>query len=130
MYALDTNTVIYFFKDQGRVKERLFAKAPQEIIIPTIVIYELEVGIQKSGASSRKMHELTAFINACRISPFDAKEARAAAKIRVGLEKHGNLIGPIDVLIAATAIANNLTLVTHNSKEFKRVSGLKVDDWY
>ncbi len=130
MFALDTNTVIYFFKDIGRVKNNLFAKSPQEIVIPAIVSYELEVGILKSQGAAQKLKQWSAFINSCQIVGFDTKEAKAAAKIRVDLEKKGNPIGPIDVLIAATAIANNLTLVTHNVKEFKRVAGLKLEDWY
>ena len=130
MFALDTNTVIYFFKNQGRVKDNLFAKSPQKIVIPAIVSYELEVGILKSHGSSQKSKQWSTFIDSCQIVGFDTKEAKSAAKIRVDLEKKGKPIGPIDVLIAATAVANNLTLVTHNTKEFKRVAGLKLEDWY
>ena len=64
------------------------------------------------------------------IIPFDAAAARSAAGIRTKLEKRGVPIGPHDILIAASAMANNFTLVTHNQKEFKRVEGLKIEDWY
>jgi tRNA(fMet)-specific endonuclease VapC len=64
------------------------------------------------------------------IVPFDAAAARSAAGIRAKLEKRGDPTGLYDVFIAASAMANNCTLVTHNQKEFERVKGLKIEDWY
>ena len=64
------------------------------------------------------------------IIPFDTAAARSAAGIRAKSEKRGVPIGPYDILIAASAMANNCTLVTHNQKEFERVEGLKIEDWY
>ena len=70
---------------------------------------------------------MTSLVN---IISFGQTEAKCAASIRIKLEKQGNPIGPYDILIAASALANNSTLVTHNTREFERVSGLKIDDWY
>jgi tRNA(fMet)-specific endonuclease VapC len=64
------------------------------------------------------------------ILPFGSAEARAAARVRSGLERQGLPIGPLDTLIAGTAMAHGLTLVTHNVEEFGRVEGLAIVDWY
>jgi tRNA(fMet)-specific endonuclease VapC len=62
--------------------------------------------------------------------PFGAAEAHAAARIRLDLEKAGQPIGPMDLLIAATAVEQGAILVTHNAREFRRVRGLRAEDWY
>ncbi len=129
-YLLDTNTVIYFFKGMGQVADNLLKTAPKDIAIPAIVLYELEVGLGKSKAPAKRRKQLQALINLITIIPFDEEEAQSAGKIRVSLEKLGTPIGPLDNLIAGTALANECTLVTHNSNEFKRIKGLKVVDWY
>jgi tRNA(fMet)-specific endonuclease VapC len=129
-YTLDTNTLIYYFKGLGKVSNRFLATPPSEVAIPTVVIFELEVGIAKSTSPRKRkaqLEELTSLIN---IIPFGYAEAQSATKIRVKLEKQGMPIGPYDVLIAATAMANNSTLITHNTKEFERIDGLKMKDWY
>ncbi len=130
MYALDTNTVAYFFKGIGRVSERLLTKKPEQIIIPSIVAYEIEFGLLKANGSKQKREQFQSLLSACRICDFSLPESIGAAKVRFQLEKQGAPIGPLDILIAGTAIANNLVLVTHNVREFKKVKGLKVEDWY
>ena len=70
------------------------------------------------------------FLATVAVLPFDAIASRCAAEIRHELERGGQGIGPLDTLIAATAFANNATLVTHNVREFGRVQGLKLVDWY
>lgn len=127
---LDTNTAIYFFKGQGKVAERLFACPPRSIAISTIVLYELRTGIAKSEQPARRLGQLQALVGAVTLLPFAEEEAQAAAEIRAVLEKKGTPIGPYDVLIAATALANQATLITRNLREFRRVPGLQVSDWY
>jgi tRNA(fMet)-specific endonuclease VapC len=129
-YVLDTNTLIYFFKGMGKVADRLLALPPSEIGIPTIVLYELEVGIAKSKFPQKRSAQFQEFISLLNILPFDLAEAKCAAMIRAKLEKKGIPIGPYDVLIAASALANHWTLVTHNKEEFGRVEGLKIEDWF
>ncbi len=129
-YILDTNTIIYFFKGTGNISHRLLSFPPKEIGIPAIVYYELLFGISKSVRQKEKIHQLRLLIDATTLIPFGEKEAHAAAKIRVNLEKRGLPIGPMDVLIGATALANRAILVTHNLKEFKRINRLEVEDWY
>ena len=130
MYLLDTNTVIYFFKGLGDVAKNLFEKSPQEIFIPSIVIYELEVGIAKSNNSKKREEQLLKLLSHVQIVDFSTNEAKESASIRAILEKNGTPIGPIDTLIAGCAKANNLTLVTRNIDEFKRVDGLLFQNWF
>ncbi len=130
MYLLDTNTLIYFFKDIGNVAATLLSKSPKDIYIPAIALYEIEVGIAKSNNSKKRKNQLESFTSRTSILPFGSKEAEVAAMIRAELEKRGTPIGPYDTLIAGTALASNATLVTHNTKEFNRVGGLAIEDWY
>ena len=130
MYILDTNTLIYFFKGIGDVASILLSKSPQDILIPSIALYELEVGIAKSTKPKKRRKQLESLISRISISSFGAKEAKKAAMIRANLESKGTPIGPYDILIAGTALSTNATLVTHNTKEFERVKGLKIEDWY
>jgi tRNA(fMet)-specific endonuclease VapC len=129
-YVLDTNTLIYFFKGLGKVADRLLGTPPSEIGIPAIVLYELEVGIAKSKFPQKRKTQLQEFTSLIKIIPFGLAEAKCAAAIRVKLEKEGILIGPYDVLIAASALASNWILITHNKEEFGRVDGLRIEDWF
>lgn len=129
-YVLDTNTLIYFFKGLGKVADHLLAKPPSEIGIPAIVLYELEVSIAKSKSPQKRKAQIQEFTSLINIIPFGFAEAKCAATIRVKLETEGIPIGPYDVLIAASALANNWTLVTHNKEEFERIDGLKIEDWF
>jgi len=130
MYMLDTNSVIYFFKGMGEVATNLFKHSPKDIFIPTIVIYELEVGIAKSNNPAKRKEQLDKLLSNINILDFTPKEAKASANIRAILESKGTPIGPLDTLIAGSAKANNLILVTHNTKEFSRVDTLEVVDWF
>ncbi len=130
MLALDTNTLIYFFKGMGRVGERLLSTAPSEIAVSTIVLYELELGLAKSSSPDRRRSQLDDMLRLVRLLPFDRSAARASARIRTELESSGNPIGPMDTLIAGTAVAAGATLVSHNLREFGRVPGLRVVDWF
>ena len=130
MYILDTNTVIYFFKNMGNVAKHLFSIPPYEIALSSVVLYELEVGIAKSTSPEKRRTQLNELLTVLRVLPFTEKEAAATAKVRVKLEKAGKPIGPIDMMIAGTALANRATLVTHNTKEFSRIDDLCLEDWF
>lgn len=130
MYALDTNSVSYFLKGRGRVAEHLLRQPPANVGLPSIVLYELEYGAARAQAPAELKARLDAFLRSLRVLSFGEEEARAAARIRATLEGDGKPIGPLDVLIAATALEQEAVLVTHNTKEFRRVAGLRVEDWY
>jgi tRNA(fMet)-specific endonuclease VapC len=130
MYVLDTNTLIYFFKGVSNVVDNLLDKTPNEIGIPSIVVYELEVGIAKSTSPRKRIRQLEEVTSLIKILPFTEREARMSAKIRANLEKKGTPIGPYDLLIGGTARTHRATLVTHNTKEFGRIVKLQLEDWF
>ncbi len=129
-YALDTNTLIYYFKGMGNVSTRLLGQLPTSIYIPAIVLYELETGLLKSDSPQKRRQQLQELLSVVEVLPFDDKVAGIAAQVRADLEKRGEPIGPLDVLIAGTALANGCTLVTRNMGEFRRVQGLSVENWF
>lgn len=130
MYLLDTNSLIYFFRQDGQVHVNLLATPPAEIAVPTVVLYELETGIAKSSSPAKRRAQLDRLLQVVNVLPFGVAEARAAALARATLEGAGEPIGPIDTLIAGVALANRCTLVTRNVREFARVPGLAVVNWY
>ena len=130
MYILDTNTLIYFFKGVGRVAEHLMSVPPRDIGLPAIVLFELQVGIAKSISPEKRTVQLKQLMDLVHVLPFGIEEAGHAADIRAGLEAQGRPIGPYDILIAAAALSKKGILVTHNIKEFKRIQGLQIEDWF
>lgn len=130
IYILDTNTLIYFFKGQGNVAAILLNTPRLEVAVPSIVVYELETGIRKSSQPEKRKRQLGALLDAARVLAFDRACASEAAQVRAELEQRGTPIGPVDVLIAGTALAHNGVLVTHNMAEYSRVPNLRLVDWY
>mgnify|MGYP000706955620 CR=1 FL=1 len=130
MYLLDTNTLIYFFKGQGRVSKRMLATAPKEIAVPSVTVFEIETGIAKSKQQERRRKDLDDFLAMVTVLPFGLPESKTAASVRANLEVAGIPIGPYDILIAAIALTNALTLVSRNVREFERIQGLNVENWY
>jgi len=129
MYALDTNTCIYYLRDSfPALTRRLLATDPRTIAIPSMAAAELLTGMEK-GARSVTGEIGERFLAEFDIISFNAAAARLYAKIRAYLEKRGAVIGPNDLVIAATVLARNDILVTHNVEEFRRVPGLQVEDW-
>lgn len=130
MFVLDTNTVIDYFRGKGRVAERLLAVPPSEVALPSIVAYEAWVGVLGSKNAVKRQIQFEEFLGAIEVLPFGAATSRRAAGIRVALARRGELIGPLDTLIAATALEANGTLVTRNVTEFSRVPKLVVANWH
>lgn len=126
-YLLDSNAVIALLKGHKTFLARLKRRRPGDFAIPAIVAHELYYGAYKGA----RVADNLALIEGLQfpILEFDREDARAAGKLRAGLAKGGTPIGPFDVLIAGQATARGLTLVTHNTREFDRVSGLRVEDW-
>lgn len=130
MYLLDTNICIYFLKNScPLVTKKILSLNPSKLLISSITVFELEYGAEKSRWSEHTKEKLSTFLAPFVILPFGEKDACAAAAIRANLERKGVPIGSYDLQIAAQALSRDLTLVTHNTKEFGRVSGLKVEDW-
>ena len=93
------------------------------------MVYELEYGALRSGLPARRRRELERGLGYIQRVPFDSEAATASAKIRIELERQGLTIGPLDLLIAGTALSRGAVLVTNNTVEFSRVAGLQVTDW-
>lgn len=126
-YLLDTNAVIALLNQDQRFIARLKQHSPQDFAVSSVVMFELYYG----AAKSKKVTENIAKLNKLPFHeiPFDSLSAVMAGKIRANLSQQGTPIGPYDVMIAGQAIAHNLVLITHNIKEFERVSELRFEDW-
>lgn len=129
-YLLDTNILIYGFKGLGKVRERMSSTRDLDVHLAAPVLFELEVGCLKSSRSEVQAPLLADAIQRFTFLPFDTACAQAAARVRAYLEAQGTPIGPIDNMIAGTALAHDLTVVTRNVREFSRVPQLKVENWY
>jgi len=130
MFLLDTNICIFFIKSNpASVVERVKSHQPYEIKISAITVAELEYGACKSAFPEKNRNVLVKFLSSFEILPFDDVDGEAYGKIRAHLERQGKPIGPLDLQIAAQAVARGLTVVTNNTSEFKRVPGLEHQDW-
>lgn len=131
MYYLDTNVIIdaTMKKTARQIRPHFEEQRPEDVCIPSIVLAELEFGARHSDDYESNMRIVSKFIAPYKIIPFAQKEAAAYGAIREQLSKSGSPIGPNDLLIAATTLANDAILVTHNTAEFSRVQGLLLEDW-
>jgi tRNA(fMet)-specific endonuclease VapC len=130
IYFLDTDICIYVMNGKfPQVVNRLRQAVPNEIKISSIVYSELCYGVKKSSNAAKNQKFLQRFISPFQIINFDAEAAKRYAEIRATLESEGRLIGPNDMLIAASALSINAILVTNNDKEFSRVNNLRIENW-
>lgn len=129
-YSLDTNVIIRGLRGQGDViKERMIALGPERVLVPEMVRAELLTGAYKSARPRENINLVEAFLEPLRRLPFADDAVEHYAEIREFLERQGTLIGPNDLIIAATTRAHAATLVTSNLREFRRVPGLLCEDW-
>jgi tRNA(fMet)-specific endonuclease VapC len=130
MFVLDTNTVSDYFRARGNVAANLLSTPPREIALPAVVAYEVWVGVLGAQDSKRRQEQFEELLATIAVLPFDAVASRRAAELRRALERRGEKIGPLDTLIAAAALVRNATLVTRNVREFGRVPGLNLVNWF
>jgi len=129
-YLLDTDTCIYLIKNHPPSVVRFLKKMnPESIYISTITVAELAYGAEKSERKIQNKIALTKFLLATKMVRFGPSEALVYGQIRAGLEAGGNVIGGMDMLIEAQALANGMVLVTNNLREFGRVRGLECESW-
>jgi tRNA(fMet)-specific endonuclease VapC len=129
-YLLDTNTCVYLIKRRPpQVGERFRRHRLSQVALSSIVVSELSWGAAKSGLQ-KNVDALDAFLAAFQVvAAYDQAAAFAYGRLRADLERRGTPIGPLDMLIAAHALSLDTTLVTNNVREFKRVPGLRVENW-
>ncbi len=128
-YFLDTDTCIFALRGERAIKEHMRPMFPKQIKIPAIVRAELLYGALRSKEPKQTLVLVERFLEPFEIIAFGADQAAMHAKIKIELTHKGNLIGPHDLMIAAIVLSYQGTMITHNVKEFTRVSGLLVEDW-
>jgi len=127
-FLLDTNAVIALLNDAtSKAAKRARRESPSDIAISAVVAHELFYGAFKSARAAENVGVVDAL--QFEVIALDKEDARQAGQLRAALALEGTPIGPYDVLIAGQALAREMTLVTHNTKEFGRVPGLRVEDW-
>ncbi|MFZ5820716.1 MAG: type II toxin-antitoxin system tRNA(fMet)-specific endonuclease VapC [Chloroflexota bacterium] len=129
-YMLDTNICIGLIRQKPqRLVERLTQCAPLEVGVSSITVAELAYGAQKSSRVEQNMSALEQFLLPLEIAGFDQRASIAYGMVRAFLERQGNVIGAMDMLIGAHASSLDVILVTNNSSEFERIPDLKIEDW-
>jgi tRNA(fMet)-specific endonuclease VapC len=130
LFMLDTNICIYTIKNRpAEVIQKVKEFSPSDLVISAITVCELEYGASKSTNPEKNRQTLVKFLAPFEICPFNEQAASHYGDIRAHLERSGNLIGAMDLLIAAHARSLSLTLVTNNLNEFERVPGLSTVNW-
>ena len=128
-YLLDTDICIYIINERPkRVLDRFRKHSVGDLGISSITASELAFGVAKSG-SAKNRAALEGFMLPLEVAQYDLGAALIYGEIRAGLERSGTTIGPLDMLIAAHALSLGTILVTNNEKEFRRVAGLRCENW-
>ncbi len=129
-YMLDTNICIYAIRQKPeKVLKKMMDTDPEDVCISSVTYAELSYGVEKSVAVERNRVALSLLLSNIEIKSFDVNAADEYGKICADLEKKGNPIGSLDLMIAGHARSLGLTIVTNNEREFSRVEGLKVANW-
>ncbi len=129
-YLLDTNVCVKLLNNSHpNITARLAAEKPENIFLCTVVQLELIFGAYHSQRVEENLAILERFFSQFRILTLDEQAAKIGGRIRANLATLGTPIGPYDLAIAAIAVANNLILVTHNTREFNRINELQIEDW-
>jgi tRNA(fMet)-specific endonuclease VapC len=129
-YLLDTNACIRYITGRAvSLRDKIIATPANEICVCSIVKAEMFYGAMKSRNPQKSLREQREFLDQFQSLPFDDAAALIFGELRADLAKKGTPIGAYDLQIAAIALANDLTLITHNTGEFSRIGRLKVEDW-
>jgi len=128
-YMLDTNTCVFAIKKDARVLGAFKAHQHEGLFISSIVLSELEYGVSHSQRVEQNRVSLTQLLAIISLVSYNDRAAFEYGVLRADLQQRGCLIGNMDMLIAAHAIATDTVLVTNNTREFSRVRGLQITDW-
>lgn len=128
---LDTNVCIDVLRGRRKVVERLSACSPEDCVVSVITEFELFQGADRAPADRRDEERIKVarFLKALRGIPFDSECARIAARINADLMNRGQTLSITDVFIGATALRHGWPVVTNNTKDFRRIAGLVLEDW-
>ena len=129
-FMLDTNTCVDLIRQRSEpILRRMKGSRPEDLCVSSVTLSELEYGAAKSTNPGRNRLALAEFLSALSVMPYNDAVAPVYGRVRAELEREGTPIGPLDTMIAAHAVCLGLTLVTDNEREFRRVSGLRVQNW-
>ena len=128
-WMVDTDTCIAIIKGHAGALKKLRGKSIGQVGISAITLSELNFGAAKSSRPEQAAAALVEFTLALEVEAFDAELAPVYGGVRASLAKRGTPIGPLDTLIGSHALALDITLVTHNTREFSRIEGLRLEDW-
>lgn len=129
-YLLDTNILSAVLRGTpASLLNRIAVLAPERLCLSSLVLAEMQAGAEKSQRRAATLGAVRDMTAGMTLIPFDAGDAHAYGRIRAALERKGATIGPLDLLIAAQAVARDLVLVTDNLREFRRVPGLHGENW-
>ena len=126
---LDTNILIYTIRKRPKKVRDAFKEYSDYLSMSTITLGELICGAEKSSQPARNLADIEALAARVDVLPFDNQAAQHFGQVRVELAKAGKPIGPYDLMIAGHARSRGLILVTNNLREFKRVPGLRLENW-
>ena len=130
MFLLDTNICIFAIKRKStNLLQKIYGNLETGILISSLTVAELEFGVSNSQYPEKNRMALLEFLSIFRILDFKETDAIPYGIIKTDLRRKGTIIGPIDILLSAQAISNDLIFVTNNTKEFCRIENLKIEDW-
>ena len=129
IYLLDTNVCIAAMRGNPMVVQALATRSPEDCAISMVSVFELFAGVFRCNDPEKEGQKVSTFLEPFHLLPFDWYAALKTAEIRFQLENAGTKIGPYDLQLSGQALSLDLTLVTHNTREFKRVAGLRFEDW-
>jgi len=129
-YLIDSNICVYIINNRVEgSSEWIKAAGIENVMISSITVAELEYGLAKSSKYEQTQQALYKFLSGFDVVDFDMTCAQAYGMLRADLQRKGTPIGNMDMLIGATALAKNLTLITNNEDEFRRISNLNIENW-
>ncbi|WP_428380884.1 type II toxin-antitoxin system tRNA(fMet)-specific endonuclease VapC [Nevskia ramosa] len=128
-YMLDINLCIATIREKPGLVRAAFNRHHTQMCISSVTVMELLYGVELSAQPQRNLAEVEGFIARLDVMDYDSAAAAHTAQIRAELKKAGMQIGPYDQMIAGHARSRGLVVVTNNTKEFVRVSGLRIEDW-
>jgi tRNA(fMet)-specific endonuclease VapC len=128
-FLLDTDICVFALRQREPVLTRLLSQRREDVTVSVITEAELRTGAAKSIAAAKTSRLLESFLRPLTILEFNSNDAVVYAQVRLKLERAGMPIGPMDTLIAAHALSRRLTLVSNNQRAFRRVAGLRIENW-
>jgi tRNA(fMet)-specific endonuclease VapC len=128
-YLLDTDVCIYFFKEKHEIIEKIQQTPDEDLAVSIMTIAELEYGAFNSERVKENLERVDCLEKKVHVLTLASKITREYARIKSILRKQGAMIDDFDILIGATALVNNLTLVTNNEQHFSRIDNLTIENW-